>query len=120
MVSIQYLLKRLVYWIHILYTSIYEICQVQFWVKKKYISFFFLAGVRESLAWEGGGWGWGGGGSSLKKMNRVIAGYGIRSRLCIHHENMPIYSRLSLSRTSRDLIKMFELSVVRDNQIVTS
>ena len=30
------------------------------------------------------------------------------------------YSRLSLSRTSRDLIKMFELSVVRDNQIVTS
>ena len=30
------------------------------------------------------------------------------------------YSRLSLSRTSRDLIKMFELSVVRDNQTVTS
>ena len=30
------------------------------------------------------------------------------------------YSRLSLSRTSRDLIKMFELSVVRDNQSVTS
>ena len=30
------------------------------------------------------------------------------------------YSRLTLSRTSRDLIKMFELSVVRDNQIVTS
>ena len=30
------------------------------------------------------------------------------------------YSRLSFSRTSQDLIKMFELSVVRDNQIVTS
>ena len=30
------------------------------------------------------------------------------------------YSRLLLSRTSRDLIKMFKLSVVRDNQIVTS
>ena len=30
------------------------------------------------------------------------------------------YSQLSLSRTSRDLIKMFEFSVVRDNQTVTS
>ena len=34
--------------------------------------------------------------------------------------HLDLYSRLSLSRTSRDLIKMFELSVVRDNQIVTS
>ena len=30
------------------------------------------------------------------------------------------YSRRSLSRTSRDPIKKFELSVVRDNQSVTS
>ena len=33
---------------------------------------------------------------------------------------MSNYSRCSLSRTSRDPIKKFELSVVRDNQSVTS
>ena len=37
-----------------------------------------------------------------------------------HRKGIPIYSRRSLSRTSRDSIKKFELPVVRDNQSVTS
>ena len=51
--------------------------------------------------------------------NRTPISHPARSR-CDKNIYIYIYSRLSLSRTSRDLIKMFELSVVRDNQIVTS
>ena len=53
----------------------------------------------------------------MTNLNAVIS---ILMHLFIFSVEKVYYSRLSLSRTSRDLIKMFELSAVRDNQIVTS